>query len=130
MEENIIIKKIRPLYTKVVLTKDMYTDAPYVPGTNIIDATKVKQGLKELQHVVAVGTSVRDIKEGDLVCIDPSRYAIRKYSKKDTKEAMEEYANSITGYAFPEIELNGKPYLYLDERDIDFVVEEYTELKN
>ena len=38
---------------------------------------------------------------------------------------MEEYKNTIIGYAFPEVNIDNKPCLYLDQRDIDFVVEEY-----
>jgi len=130
MEETINIKKIKPMFTKLLVTKNMYDDITYIPGTQIIDSTKIKQGVKEYQTVVAVGDSVRDVKVGDLVCIDPTNYAVKKYKKGDMHDNMEEYSNQVIGYAFPEIELDGKPYLYLDIRDIDFVIEEWEPVKS
>lgn len=130
MEEDIIVKKIKPMYTRILLTKNEYTEAGLIASTGLIDATKIKQGIKEYQKVIAVGPQVREVKVGDLVCIDPSRYAIRKYSKQETKEAMDEFYNATVKYAFPEVTIDGKNYLYLDERDIDFIIEEYTETKN
>ncbi len=125
MEENIILKKIRPMYTRILLTKDEYADVTYCPGTQIIDPTKTQRGVKELQTVLAVGPDVRGIKEGDLVCINPAAYTVKKYKKGDMHDNLEEYSNQIVGYAFPEINIDVKPCLYLDQRDIDFVVEEY-----
>ena len=69
------IKKIKPLFTSVVTTMDKYTEAQLLAGSNIIDPSKTKQGVKEYQTVIAVGDSVRSIKEGDIVCINPSNYA-------------------------------------------------------
>jgi predicted RNA-binding protein with RPS1 domain len=129
--EEIRIKKIKPMYTKVLLTKDMYTDESFIAGTGIIDASKIKQGVKEIQKVLAVGTSVREVQVGDIVSINPDRYAVRSYTKDTTKEMLkDEFYNTATKYAFPVIEVDGKECLYLDERDIDFVVTDYVELKN
>lgn len=125
MEETINIKKIQPMFTKILVTKEMYNEITYVPGTQIIDASKVKQGIKEYQTVIAVGSGVHDVKPGDLVCIDPTNYAVKKYKKGDMHDNLEEYHNSIVGYAFPEIEIDGKPYLYLDVRDVEFVITEW-----
>lgn len=129
--EEIRIKKIKPMYTKVLLTKDMYTDESFIAGTGIIDASKIKQGVKEIQKVLAVGTSVREVQVGDIVSINPDRYAVRSYAKDTTKEMLkDEFYNAATKYAFPVIEVDGKECLYLDERDIDFVVTDYVELKH
>lgn len=125
MEENIILKKIKPMYTRVLLTKDEYADIAYMEGTMIIDPSKTQRGVKELQRVLAIGPDVRGIKEGDLVCINPEAYSIKKYKKGDMHDNLEEYSNTVVGYAFPEVKVDGKPCLYLDQRDIDFVVEEY-----
>lgn len=125
MEETINIKKIKPMFTKILVTKNMYHEAVYVPGTMIIDPTKSKQGVKEWQTVVAVGDAVRDIKVGDVVCINPMNYAVKKYAKTDMHDHMEEYSNQVTSYAFPEIEIDGVPHLYIDSRDVDFIIEEF-----
>lgn len=130
MEEvEIKVKKIKPMFTKLLVTKEMYKDVTYVPGTSIIDPTKIKQGVKEYQTVVAVGDAVRDVKVGDLVCIDPTNYAVKKFAKADVRDKIEDYENKVLGYAFPEIEIDGKKYLYLDIRDIDFIIEEWEPIK-
>lgn len=41
------IKKVRPMYTAIVTTADKYVEPQYMPGTNIIDPSKSKTGLKE-----------------------------------------------------------------------------------
>lgn len=123
------IKKIKPMFTAIVTTTDKYVEPVYMPGTSIIDANKSKNGLKEYQHVIAIGDSVRSVKVGDLVCINPSRYAVHKYKKDDSKSDMEEYHNAVVGYNFNIINLDDGEYLLLDEKDIDFIIEEYEEEK-
>ena len=120
------IKKIKPMYTRIVTTMDMYVEDQQIPGSGgIIDVTKLKQGIKEYQKVLAVGTSVRNLKEGDVVCIDPSRYAVRQFRDDSVKKDLME--NQIVRYNFNVVKLNGNDCLLLDEGDIEFVVEEYDE---
>lgn len=124
---GIVVKKIKPMFTAIVTTADMYKEPVYLPS-GLIDATKTKQGLKEYQRVVAVGPHVRDINVGDLVCINPSAYAVRKYDKNSLKADMADVYNSVTTYNFKFIEMADGKYLSLTDRDIDFVVEEYDEV--
>ena len=72
---TMILKKIKPLFTSVVTTMDKYEDDVIVNGL----VNQTAGTLKEYQKVIAIGSSVRDIKVGDLVSINPSRYAVRKY---------------------------------------------------
>ena len=116
------IKKIKPLYTRIVTTMDTYVEDQSSPG-GIIDVTKLKQGIKEYQKVLSVGTSVRNVKEGDLVCINPDRYAVRKFTKDSIKNDILE--NQVTKYNFNVINLDGKDCLMIDEADIEFVIEDY-----
>ena len=116
------IKKIKPLYTSIVTTMDTYVEDQSSPG-GIIDVTKLKQGIKEYQKVLSVGTSVRNVKEGDLVCINPDRYAVRKFTKDSIKNDILE--NQVTKYNFNVINLDGKDCLMIDEEDIEFVIEDY-----
>ena len=108
------IKKIKPLFTAVVVTAHIYPRD--YKEHNIISPKANK--LKEYQKVIAVGDSCRGIEEGDLVCIDLSSYAQWKYKKNSVKSDMEELHNEIVGYNVPQIEIDGKDYLYLDIRDI------------
>ena len=117
-----VIKKIKPMFTRIVTTMDMYVDDTTTPG-GIIDVTKLKQGIKEYQKVIAVGTSVRTVKEGDLVCINPDRYAVRKFSNDSVKNDLLE--NTVTRYNFNVVKIEDKDYLLLDEADVEFVVEDW-----
>lgn len=121
------IKKIKPMFTAIVTTMEKYTEPQYITGSNIIDPSKSKLGLKEYQKVIAIGESVREIKVGDVVCINPSRYAQKKYSEGETKE-MIQGMQVVVDYHFNTIALDNVECLLLDQRDIDFVIEEYEEV--
>ena len=118
-----ILKKIKPLYTRILTTMDMYVEDQATSPGGIIDVSKLKKGIKEYQTVVAVGTSVRNVKEGDVVCINPDRYAVRQYEKGSVKNDI--LTNQITKYNFNVVSIDGTDYLMLDEADIEFIVEEY-----
>ena len=120
------VKKIKPLFTSVVTTMDRYTEDVTLES-GLIDTTKQQGGIKEYQTVVAVGGSVRDIKVGDLVCINPIRYAVKKHQEGSLKDGVIT-DNPVIRFDFPTIEMNGKQYLYLQDRDIDFVIEEFEEV--
>lgn len=120
------IKKIKPLFTAVVVTANVYP-IDYKEGGLISN----KAGkLMEFQKVVAVGDSNRVIEEGALVCIDLSQYAQWKYKKNSVKADMEELHNEIIGYNVPQIVIDGKKCLYLDSRDIKYMVTEYDDEEN
>lgn len=123
------IKKIKPLFTSVVTTMDKYTEAQLLAGSNIIDPSKTKQGVKEYQTVIAVGDSVRSIKEGDVVCINPANYAQKKYASNGLKDGIEGM-QEVTRYDFNVVLIDGKECLLLHDRDIEFVVVAFEEQKN
>ena len=120
------IKKIKPLFTAVVVTAKVYP-ADYKEGS-ILSPKAGK--LMEYQEVIAVGDSCRGIEVGNLVCIDLSNYADWKYKKNSIKSDMEELTNEIIGYHVPQITMDGKKCLYLDARDIKYIVEEYDDKEN
>ena len=116
------IKKIKPMYTKFVCTADKYVESETMVG-GIIDASKLKMGLKEYQKVIAVGNSCRTIKEGDMVCINPDRYVQKKFSEDSLRADL--VTNDIVKYNFPMVVLDVQDYLLLDEADVEFVIEDY-----
>lgn len=103
---------------------DKYSEPQFIKGTSIIDPNQSKQGLKEYQTVIEVGTSVREVKVGDIVCINPSRYAVKKYDSNGVKDGVEGM-NLVTHYNFNTIVLGDKECLLIDERDVDFIVKEW-----
>ena len=67
------VKKIRPMFTSLITTMDKYEQDVKIGG--LIDTTKQQGGLKEYQKVLAIGSSVKDVKVGDIVCVNPARFA-------------------------------------------------------
>jgi co-chaperonin GroES (HSP10) len=120
------IKKIKPMFTSLITTMDKYEQEVLTAG-GLIDTTKQVGGLKEYQTVMAIGESVRGIKVGDLVCINPSRFAVRKHREGSLKDGVIT-DNPITTYNFDVVEMDNKQYLLLQDRDIEFVVEEWEEV--
>lgn len=120
------LKKIKPLFDRLIVTSDKYIESNSTTGaTGLIDISKIQKGIKEYQRVIEVGTGCRFVKEGDIVCINPSRYAIRKHSKDSMKSSMDEIYNPVTSYAFNVVNIDNKEYLMLTESDIDFICTEY-----
>ena len=117
------VKKIKPMANYLVTTKDEYTAKDIEEGSLIT----VKIGsLKEYQKVTAVGPMVRGINVGDLVCINPRRYAVRKHKDGSLKDGVIT-DNPVISYNFNVIELDHIEHLLLTDQDIDFVIEDYEE---
>lgn len=116
------IKKIKPLYSKVLTTMNLYSNE--VINNEIIDTTKNEGSIKEYQVVVAVGDMVRNIKVGDIVMINPERYAVKKHKEGSLKDGVIT-DNPVISYNFPIMDLNGIPHLYLNDNDIEYIIEEY-----
>lgn len=120
---NII--KIRPMANYLVTTKDEYTEEDVKRGGLLI---KNVGSLKEYQKVVAVGPMVRGIQVGDLVCINPKRYAQHRHKPGSLKDGVIT-DNPVVSYNFNVIELDHISHLLLTDQDIDFVIEEWNDEK-
>lgn len=123
----IVIKKIQPMYTKILTTMCKYEEDELTAG-GLIDSTKTQGTLKEYQTVIAVGNLVRNVKVGDLVCINPERYAIKKHEAGSLKDGVIT-DNPVIKYNFNIMELEGVPHLLLDENDVSFIITDYEEVK-
>ena len=122
-----IIKKIKPMFTGVVTTMKMLEEEDAKVGTlGLIDTSKMKQTIKEIQEVVAVGNNVSGIKEGDLVAVNPIRFAKMKHEEGSLKDGIIS-DNLVETFEFDILEINGEPHLLLDTRDIKYIIEEYEE---
>ena len=120
-----IIKKIKPLFDYIVTTMDKYEDDVMINDA-LIDSNKSKGMLKEIQKVVAVGNAASSyIKEGDLVAINPTRFPVYKRSKDSLVNDIEGN-NPVLTYRFDTIEIDNQDYLFLQTRDIKYIVEEYS----
>lgn len=123
----LVIKKIQPMYTKILTTMCKYEEDEMTAG-GLIDSTKTQGTLKEYQTVIAVGNLVRNVKVGDLVCINPERYAIKKHEAGSLKDGVIT-DNPVIKYNFNIMDLEGVPHLLLDENDVSFIITDYEEVK-
>lgn len=122
-----ILKKVKPMFNRLITTMDSYEKDQYING--VIDSRKQKGTIKEYQTVVSVGDTVRGINEGDIVCINPTRYAVMKHNDKSMQNGIIG-DNMVLGYKFNTITIDGKEHLMLYDQDIDFVVVESEDVED
>ena len=118
------IKRIKPLLNHIVTTANIYTSVQ----DDIIEEGKCEGNFKEYQTVVAVGPNCTTVKPGDLVVINPKAYAIPRHkSREDSLTGLMTNDEVYMEIQFPIIDLDGIPHLFLYDRDIDFIIEEWDE---
>lgn len=118
---------IKPLFNAIVTTMDVYEEDGKLPS-GVIDTRRTKGTVKEYQTVVAIGDSVKSIKVGDKVAINPARYAVMKHKEGSMKNGVTD-TNMVMGFSFNTIELSGVPHLLLFDNDISFIVTEEEEVE-
>lgn len=116
------IKKIKPLFNHLLLTADRFEKD--VVESGIIVAKK--GDLKLWQTVVAIGSTVRDIKVGDQVMIIPDHFAVKKYNKNSVQNDLDN--NPVLSYRFPFETMEDekgeiKDYLYISDNSVRYVFE-------
>lgn len=116
------VTKIKPLFNHLLVTGDKF-DKDMVSNGVIIAG---KGDLKLWQTVVAVGSTVRDIKVGDKVMIIPDHFAVKKYNKNSIQNDIDN--NPVLTYNFPFETVDNKDgdpeeYLYISDNDIRYVFE-------
>ena len=120
------IKKIKPMNNCIITTKEVYKND--IKTGSIV--TKASGSMKEYQKVIAVGPLVRNINVGDVVMINPSRYAVRKYNEKPMENSIKNdmELNPVVGYRFNTIVLDNVEHLVLYDQDVSYVIEDYEEI--
>ena len=112
------IKSIKPMFDSLVTTMNKYEDDGFKNGVIV----KQAGSLKEYQTVIAVGPAVRNIEVGDMVMINPTRYAKMKHQKGSLKDGVIT-DNTVIGYEFKTVTINDEEYLYLQSQDIMYSFE-------
>lgn len=115
-----VVKKIKPMFNRILTTMDKYKE-DVMNDFGLIESGKASGTLKEYQRVVEVGTSVTTLKVGDIVCIDPTRYAAPSHRHKDSVAGVMK-DEVVTKYNFNTVDIEGVPHLLLYDSDITFVV--------
>lgn len=116
------IKKIKPMFNRVLTTCDLYTEDLMTDG--IIDSTKVEGAIKEYQTVIACGPTVKCVKPGDVVVINPTRYQVMKHKEGTLNDGVIQ-DNAVLSYNFPIMVVDDAPCLYIYDSDIEFAIKEF-----
>lgn len=116
------ITKIKPVFNHLLITADKFDKDMIQAGVIIAN----KGDLKLWQKVIAIGSAVRDVKVGDMVMIDPMKYAVRKYNKNSVQNDLDN--NPVLTYNFPFETIDdekGEPQdcLYITEDAVKYAFE-------
>ena len=116
------VTKIQPIFNHVLVTADKFEKDMISNGVIIAG----KGDLKLWQTVVAIGSTVRDIKVGDKVMIIPDHFAVKKYNKNSVQNDLDN--NPVLTYNFPFETIDdekGEPqeYLYISDNDVKYIFE-------
>jgi co-chaperonin GroES (HSP10) len=114
------------MFTTVITTCDVFSEDD-VKNT-LIDSDSMLGQPKPYQTVVAVGNAVHDVKVGDVVAIDFSKYARTKHKEGSLKDGVIQ-DNPVVSYEFNSIVIDNKEHLFLHTNDILFVIEDYEEVE-
>ena len=113
------INSIKPLFNKIVTTCDVYQMGKSTGGIII----KTDGTIKEYQRVEAVGSTVRDIKVGDIVMINPKRYLVARHNDKPDSVKNVNGDEVTFSVDFPILEYGGKKHLLIYDQDIDYIID-------
>ena len=119
------VKSIKPLFTGVLITENKYETTSTKNGI-IISAKQTEGHIKEYQTVVKVGSSVREIKPGDIVLINPSRYLRKKFDENSIRDDFDK--NPTIEINIPTVVINDKEYFLIEDRDVAYIIDDCEEI--
>lgn len=119
------VKSIKPLFTGVLTTANKYETTSTKNGI-IISAKQIEGHIKEYQTVVKVGSSVREIKPGDIVLINPSRYLRKKFDENSIRDDFDK--NPTIEINIPTVVINDKEYFLIEDRDVAYIIDDCEEI--
>jgi co-chaperonin GroES (HSP10) len=120
------VKSIKPLYTGIITTANRYTSDTNVDGGILLDKNRLEGSVKEYQTVVKAGSSVREVKVGDVVLINPSHYMKKKYNDNSLREDMVD--NPTIEINIPTVTMNDEEYFMIQENDVAYIIEDFEEV--
>lgn len=110
------------MFTSIVTTGDRFEEDMIENGVIVAR----KGDLKLWQKIIAVGNSVRDLHEGEMVMINAENYVIKRYDKNSLQNDIDN--NPSLGYHFNWVTIDDendepKECLLLNDRDILYAFE-------
>lgn len=120
------IKHVKPMFTGVVTTAMRYVGDTTIAGGLILDMRHRKGELNPYQTVVSVGPMCQGLKDGDIVKINFKRYFKAKHIPGVIDAEQNTQSDNLTAsYEIPVIEMDGKEFLFIQNTDIEYIVDDY-----
>ncbi len=123
------LKKIQVRNNSIITTADTFNDTELFldSKSKLLSAMKTNKTHKLVQKVLNVGPMVRDIKEGDIVFLNPLHYLKREIVEQKNSlgaDINEKHMKETYGpeYEFPTLILDGKEVLMLFDRDVEYII--------
>lgn len=120
------IKKLKPQFNQIVVTRDLYAEQRSKAGLFLGKANTIK----EYQTVVSVGPNVKGIAPGDVVFINPKRYmtvdhqdGLRDKEKNVIQDQMKAQFNIPTFTVYDLPDGGSRELMIIGDNDIYFVAE-------
>lgn len=116
------INKVKLLFNRLLTTANIYEEDVIEDGVIMSH----KGELKPYQEVLELGSTVRNVKVGDVIMVDPSRYEKKQYDENSMKNGVIDH-NVTIGYEFDIIEVDDKACLLLFDSDIKYIIDKFEE---
>lgn len=118
------LKKIKPLFTGIVVSANRYTEDA-VTESGLVKTGQLAGNVKEYQTVLEIGSSVRDIAVGDTVVLNFQNFLVKdkRRPENDESSVRSDFMNPTYTLELPIVDVADKEVMLLDQRDIMFVAE-------
>ena len=92
----------------------------------VIDTSKAEGEIKEFQRIVALGPQAYEaLNVGDIVMINPRDYMVPVHSMRENSVFEKDKDEVSYEVRFPVIDIDGEECLFLYDRDLDLIVDEF-----
>ena len=120
------ILKAKPLLNHVITTADRYESTELKDG--LLSTKEAEGDIKFEQRIIAIGPNCFDgLNVGDLVLVNPMNYLRPEHSLRENSilEKSRDEVNMVISW--PLVEINDRECLFLYDRDLDMVIEEWAD---
>ena len=118
------VKKARPSFNGIFATFETFEKDQYNENGILVYS---KGTIKPWQRIIAVGPFVKNVKEGDLVRVNYTKYAVHKYEENSIKRDMME--DHIVRFEIPFEYIDDKKCMYIQDNDILVIYDEAEEIE-
>lgn len=119
------ILEVKPVYDGIFTTATKLVYDKTTQG-GLVLANQMEGALNLLQTVAYVSDDVKSVKVGDVVKINLKAYMVPKHKSLGVDAGNVDRDELTFEYSVPTEKIGGKEYLFLHQRDIDYIITKYT----